>query len=69
VFWKSVKKIRWAAFGHNRCTGLDPFNGDPQAARNRVTSWVIQNLYQALQNGTGLHQRHIVEEMLEEINI
>ena len=38
VSGKGVKKMLWAAFGHNRRTGLIPLDGDPLAARGGVTS-------------------------------
>jgi hypothetical protein len=34
----------WAAFGSNRRTGLVPVDGDLEAARGGVTSWVIRGL-------------------------
>lgn len=78
---KGVKKMLWAAFGYNPRTGLVPLDGDPQAARGGITSWVIRNLYQAflpdimvqdgefMHDGAGPHRGHIVKDILEEMNI
>jgi len=67
----------WAAFGHNRWTGLVPLDGDPDAPRGGVTSKVIVELYRAflpeimVQGGEfmqeGAHRGHIVRDMLREI--
>jgi transposase len=78
---KGVKKMLQAAFGHNRRTGLIPLNGDPLAARRGVTSWVIRQLYAAflpeiiveggelMHDGAGPHRRHVVRDILVEMNI
>jgi transposase len=70
----------WAAFGHNRRTGLVPLDGDPLVARGGVTSWVIKE-YQAylpdimveggefMYNGAGPHCGHIVRDILREMEI
>ena len=44
---KGLTKMLWAAFGHNRRTGLVPLNGDPLAKNKGITSWVIRELYRA----------------------
>jgi hypothetical protein len=71
----------WAAFGGNRRTGLIPLDGDPEARRNRVTSWVIRALYQAylpdimveggefMHDRAGPHRGSIIKEILREIMI
>ncbi|KAK0105233.1 hypothetical protein ONS95_015028 [Cadophora gregata] len=71
----------WAAFGHNRRTGLVPLDRDPQAARNGVTSRVIQALYEAflpevvveggefIHDSAGPHRGNIVKQLLEEMAI
>jgi len=71
----------WAAFGHNRRTGLVPLEGDPEALRGGVSSWVIRNLYEAflpdimveggefMQDGAGPHRGRIVKEILQEMGI
>jgi len=71
----------WAAFGHNRRTGLVPLDGDLLAAREGITSWVIRELYQAflpdiiveggefMHDGAGPHRGHIVKDILREIGI
>ncbi|CZT13847.1 uncharacterized protein RAG0_17344 [Rhynchosporium agropyri] len=78
---KGVKKMLWAAFGHNRRTGLLPLDGDPLAPRGGVTSWVIRNLYAAflpdiiveggefMHDGAGPHRGNIVKQILREMNI
>lgn len=78
---KGVKKMLWAAFGHNRRTGLVPLDGDPLAARGGVTSWVIRCLYQAhlpevmveggefMHDGAGVHRGNIVKSLLREMEI
>ena len=78
---KGVKKMLWAAFAHNRRTSLIPLNGDPLAARDKVTSWVIQELYRAflsdimndddvfIYNSAGLYRGQIVKDILREMNI
>jgi transposase len=78
---KGVKKMLWAAFGHDRRTGLVPLDGDPEAARGGVSSWVIKELYQAflpdimvpdgefMHDGAGPHRGHIVKDILREMNI
>lgn len=78
---KGVKKMFWAAFGHNRRTGLIPLDGDPLAARGGVTSWVIRALYSAflpeivveggefMHDGAGPHRGNIVKEILREMHI
>ena len=71
----------WVAFAHNRRTSLIPLNGDPLAARDRVTSQVIQELYRAflsdimndddvfIYNSAGLYRGQIVKDILREMNI
>jgi transposase len=70
----------WAAFGHNRRTGIIPLDGDLLAARNRITSWVIRALYQAflpdiiergefMHDGARPHPGHIVRDILREMQI
>ncbi|KAJ6168001.1 hypothetical protein N7497_000844 [Penicillium chrysogenum] len=44
---KSVRQMFWALFGEQRRTGLIPLDGDPEAARGGVDSWVIEQLYRA----------------------
>lgn len=78
---KGVKKMLWAAFGHNRRTGLVPLDGDPQAARGGVTSWVIRGLYESflpdimveggefMHDGAGPYRGHIVRDILQQMNI
>ena len=71
----------WAAFGHNRKTGLVPLDGDLLAARGGVTSWVIRALYEAfvpeivveggefMHDEAGPHRGNIVKEILQEMHI
>jgi hypothetical protein len=71
----------WAAFGYNRRIGLVPLNGDPEAARRGVTSWVIRALYEAflpdimvdgrefIYDGAGPYCGLIVKDILREIEI
>ena len=78
---KGVKKMLWAAFGHNRRTGLIPLDGYPLAARGGVTSWVIRALYEAflpeivieggefMHDGAGPHRGLIVRDILQEMHI
>jgi transposase len=78
---KGVKKMLWAAFGHNRRTGLVPLDGDPEAARGGVTSWVIRALYEAflpeimvdggefMYDGAGPHRGLIIRDILREMGI
>lgn len=78
---KGVKKMLWAAFGHNRRTGLIPLDGDLLAERGGVTSWVIRELYQAflpnimvdggefMHDGAGPYRGHIVKDILREMGI
>jgi transposase len=78
---KGVKKMFWAAFGHNRRTGLVPIDGDPLSERGGVTSWVIRELYRAflpdimvdggefMHDGAGPHRGHIVRDILREMAI
>jgi hypothetical protein len=78
---KGVKKMLWAAFEHNRRIGLVPLDGDPEAARGGLTSWVIRELHQAflldiivprgelMHDGAGPHRGHIVRDILREMEI
>lgn len=78
---KGVKKMLWAAFGCNRRTGLVPLDGDLQAVRGGVTSWVIRALYQAflpdimveggefMYDRAGLYRGTIVKNILREMAI
>jgi hypothetical protein len=73
---KGVRKMLWAAFGSNRRTGLVPVDGDPEAPRGGVTSWVIREVYRAflpdiiVKGGEFMHDRagpyrgHIILDLL-----
>jgi transposase len=78
---KGVRKMLWAAFGSNRRTGLVPLDGDPEAPRGGVTSWVISEVYRAflpdimveggefMHDGAGPHRGHIVLDFLRQLDI
>jgi hypothetical protein len=78
---KGIKKMLWAAFGSNRRTGLVPLDGDPEAPRGGVTSWVIREVYRAflpdimieggefMHDGAGPHRGHIVRDLLRQMDI
>ena len=78
---KSVKKMFWAAFGHDLRTGLIVLDGDPTSTRQGVTSRVIVEVYRAylpiillpgdifMYDGASTHIAHIVRVVLAEMGI
>lgn len=85
TYWtgKAVKQMFWAAFGEDFCTGIVPLDGDPNSPRGErgVNGQVISDLYQAylpevvqpghifMHDGAGPHCAHIVQDVLEELQI
>jgi transposase len=71
----------WAAFGSNRHTGLVPLDGDLEAPRKRVTSWVIREVYRGflpdimveggefMHDGAGPHRGYIAIDLLRQLDI
>ena len=78
---KGVKKMLWAAFGHDRRTGLVPLDGDPNSAKGGVTSFVIRDLYtyflpeimveggEFMHDGASVHTARIIRTLLAEMQI
>lgn len=78
---KGVKKMLWACFRDNLRSGLVPLDGDPEAPRGGVTSWVISALYESylpdmmaeggefMHDGAGPHRGRIVVAKLQELGI
>ena len=78
---KTVKQMFWAAFEENFRTSLISLDGDPNALQGGVNGQVISDLYQAflpeivqhghifMHDGAGPHRAHIVQEVLDELQI
>jgi hypothetical protein len=71
----------WACFRDNIRSGLVPLDGDPEAKRNGITSWVIRALYEGhlpdmmaeggefMHDGAGPHRGLIVLAKLRQLGI